>query len=106
MTRRPGSARGSVERVEHLLVRGVASGRLLGVDEAAIRDDFEHPAARFDELHVDVRIAFFEGCRQTGGFGAVVSDDAELDGHLHVGTLSLEEVGSGPGGRDEAHMFE
>ena len=57
-----------------------------GVDEVTVHGDFEDAVFAFDELRLDAELAFDVG-RQTGGAGAVVSNDAVFD--LYVGHSAL-----------------
>lgn len=62
---------------------GVAFRALLGKDDAAVHFHLERTAGGLDELHFRVREGVANLGRQTGGPRFVVSDDAELDRHLH-----------------------
>jgi hypothetical protein len=85
------------ELFEDLFGVGMPTGGLLRVDEVAVHDDFEDPAAGGDqgdvvggvlELLEDLR-------RQTDGSVEVASDRAVFDRDLHQGTSS-ETTSAGP----------
>lgn len=70
---------------EDLVGVGVASGRLLRIDEVPVHDDFEGPAPRGDDLEVrDLVLELFQQpLRQTDGSRRVASLSAVLDRDLH-----------------------
>lgn len=62
--------------------------RPLGEDQRVVHRHFEDSTGRRDQLDVGVGIRLLQLSRQTGGSGLVVSDDAELDTHMHDDRLS------------------
>src|SRR6476661_5576157 len=52
-------------------------------DGLSIRDHFEAPTSRRDHLQFRLRKTLSNLCRQTGGTGFVVSDDAVFDADFH-----------------------
>ena len=65
-----------------------------GVNEPSVDYDFERAAAGRPHFDFDVVVSFLELCRQTGGSGLIVSNDAVFDAYVHPG-LACE--GSTPG---------
>ena len=61
----------------------VAAARGLGIHEPTIGDYLEPAAAGRDHLDVDALESLPESCRQTDGFGLVVSGGAVFDGYAH-----------------------
>lgn len=59
------------------------TGRLLGIHEIAVHDDFEYAAARRNQVDLDSIESIFKRGRQTGGSGLVVSHPAVLYRHAH-----------------------
>jgi hypothetical protein len=62
--------------------------RPLGEDQHVVHRHLEHSTRRRDQLDVGIGIRLLQLSRQTGGSGLVVSDDAELDTHMHCDRLS------------------
>jgi hypothetical protein len=71
---------------------GVTAERALGKDEMAVDRHLEHPSGRRHQPNVSVRIQLLQLIHQTGGSRLVVSDDAILDHHAHVGLLPIGTV--------------
>lgn len=70
-----------------MIIRGDrAAIVVVGVDDALVEADFVDPTIAFDETCLEIELAL-DAVRQTGGFGAVVSANAE----------SNREVGHGIG---------
>jgi hypothetical protein len=57
--------------------------RPLGEDQRVIHRHLEDSTGGRDQLNVGSGIRLLQLSRQTGGSGLVVSDDAELDTHMH-----------------------
>ena len=64
--------------------------RPLGEDQRVTHRHFEDTTGRRDQLDVGIGKRLLQLSRQTGGSGLVVSDNAELDTHMHDGRLSAE----------------
>ena len=76
------------DQLEHFPRRRVAPQRPLGEDQRVIHRNLEDSAGGRDQLDVGIGIRLLQLSRQTGGSGLVVSDDAELDTHMHADRLS------------------
>lgn len=72
------------DRLDHLLVRRMASRRGLRVDEPTVGDHLEAAAARALQLNGGSGKPCPERRRQTDGLGPVVSEIAVFDGYPHV----------------------
>jgi hypothetical protein len=76
----------AVQRVNEFqdlgVVANVSAGLVFGVDQRAVDLHVEDAAVAGDELGLRAELRF-DRVRQTGGDGIVVSDLAELDGHVH-----------------------
>lgn len=83
-----------LQAIDDVVVRlRETAGLVLAVEQLSIAPDVENAAGAFDEhsLHTDL---VFDQCRQTGGFGVVVSNTAIRDGDFH--TFSSSRVDATP----------
>jgi hypothetical protein len=62
----------------------VAPRRLFGEHELAVHGHFEESAGSLEQPDFRIRKGLLELSRQTGGFWLVVSNNAILNGHVHV----------------------
>jgi len=77
-------SQGVFDQPQDLARLRVASQPLLGEDPAPIHVHLEYAARGLDELDFGVRVGLPNLGRQTGGPRLVVSNDAVLDGHMHI----------------------
>jgi len=65
-----------------------ATRHVLGIEQLVIEFDIEDATASFDELSVQAEF-LLNFCRQTGGSGLIISNDAIFNGELHGSSVLL-----------------